>query len=70
MPSITTLPAVEQSFNQAFKQAFYVDADIPTAVDRVAADSKGLIGNLLTPSMPSGALPRQFLLEVESGREE
>ncbi|HEY7036437.1 MAG TPA: sugar ABC transporter substrate-binding protein [Thermomicrobiales bacterium] len=59
LPSITTLPAVEASFNQTFKHAFYVDADIPTAVTSFYTASKGILGDHLS-------VPRYALLESET----
>ena len=59
LPSITTLPAVEASFNQAFKHAFYVDANIPTAVTSFYTASRGVLGDRLS-------VPRYALLASES----
>lgn len=59
LPSITTLPAVEASFNQAFKHAFYVDADIPKAVTNFFDASRGVLGDRLS-------VPRFALLQSET----
>jgi multiple sugar transport system substrate-binding protein len=60
LPSIATLTAVEASFNQAFKHAFYVDADIPTAVTNFFTASRGVLGDRLS-------VPRYALMEPEAG---
>lgn len=58
LPSITTLPALEASFNQSFKRAFFVDADIPTATTSFFAASRGVLGDRLS-------VPRYALLDPE-----
>ena len=63
LPSITTLPSVEASFNQAFKRAFFVDADIPTAMTNFFTASRGVLGDRLS-------VPRYALLDPEIPTEE
>jgi hypothetical protein len=63
LPTITTLPAVEASFNQAFKQAFYVDANVTTAVTNFFNASHGVLGDHLS-------VPRYVMMESESAMEE
>ena len=33
MPSISAWPEVEDAFNSAFKRAFYIEIDIPDAIE-------------------------------------
>jgi multiple sugar transport system substrate-binding protein len=63
LPTIATLPAVEASFNQAFKHAFYVDADVATASTNFFTASRGILGDRLS-------VPRFALLETESAETE
>ncbi len=63
LPSIATVPAVEASFNQAFKRAFYVDGDIRAAISGFSARSRGVLGDDLT-------VPRTVFHEGESATEE
>jgi multiple sugar transport system substrate-binding protein len=63
LPSITTLPAVEASFNQAFKHAFFVDANIPVATTNFFTASRGVLGDRLS-------VPRYALLDPEIPTEE
>jgi multiple sugar transport system substrate-binding protein len=62
IPAMATLPAVEGMFDRAFKQAFYVDADVQTAVATIARDIHGVLGDRLT--VPS-YLFRDGMTEVE-----
>ena len=48
LPQMATLPAVEGMFDRAFKQAFYVDADVQTAASAIARDIHGMLGDRLT----------------------
>lgn len=48
IPAMATLPAVEGIFDRAFKQAFYVDADVPAAVAAIAREVHGVLGDRLT----------------------
>jgi hypothetical protein len=63
LPTITTLQAVEASFNQAFKHAFYVDADVTTAATNFFSASRGILGDHLS-------VPRYALLESEGAETE
>lgn len=63
LPSITSLPAVEASFNQAFKHAFFVDASVSTAVTSFYSASRGVLGDRLS-------VPRFALLDPEIPTEE
>ena len=62
LPAMATLPAVEGMFDRAFKQAFYVDADIPNATATIARDIQGMLGDRLT--VPS-YLFREGMTEIE-----
>ena len=62
LPAMATLPAVEGMFDRAFKQAFYVDADVPTATATIARDIQGVLGDRLT--VPS-YLFREGMTEIE-----
>lgn len=62
IPAMATLPAVEGMFDRAFKQAFYVDADVQTAVATIARDIHGVLGDRLT--VPS-YLFRDGMTEIE-----
>jgi multiple sugar transport system substrate-binding protein len=62
IPAMATLPAVEGMFDRAFKQAFYVDADVQTAVATIARDIEGVLGDRLT--VPS-YLFREGTTEIE-----
>ena len=62
LPAMATLPVVEGMFDRAFKQAFYVDADIPKATATIALDIQGVLGDRLT--MPS-FLFREGMSEIE-----
>jgi hypothetical protein len=59
---MATLPAVEGMFDRAFQQAFYVDADVPTATATIARDIQGVLGDRLT--VPS-YLFREGMTEIE-----
>jgi multiple sugar transport system substrate-binding protein len=48
IPEMATLPAVEGLFDRAVKQAFYVDADVPSAVASIARDIRGVLGDRIT----------------------
>jgi multiple sugar transport system substrate-binding protein len=62
LPALATLPAVEGMFDRAFKQAFYVDADVPRATAAIARDVQGMLGDRLT--VPS-YLFRDGMTEIE-----
>jgi hypothetical protein len=59
---MATLPAVEGMFDRAFRQAFYVDADVARAATTIARDIQGILGDRLT--VPS-YLFREGMTEVE-----
>jgi multiple sugar transport system substrate-binding protein len=48
LPMIATLPSVEGTFDRAFQQAFYVDADVRRAAATIASDVQGMLGDRLT----------------------
>jgi multiple sugar transport system substrate-binding protein len=48
LPSITSLPSVEASFDQGFKRVFYDGGDVATAAAGVAEASRGLFGDHLS----------------------
>jgi multiple sugar transport system substrate-binding protein len=48
LPAIATLPAVEGTFDRAFQQAFYVDADVQRAAASIVSDVQGMLGDRLT----------------------
>src|SRR5262249_35286827 len=50
LPAISSWPGVEYAFNRAFKQAFYDDGNISTAVQQTVTLSQGLLGTPLTTS--------------------
>jgi multiple sugar transport system substrate-binding protein len=62
LPAMATLPAVEGMFDRAFKQAFYVDADVSRATATIARDVQGMLGDRLT--VPS-YLFREGMTEME-----
>jgi multiple sugar transport system substrate-binding protein len=62
LPAVAMLPAVEGMFDRAFKQAFYVDADIPRATATISREIRGMLGDRLT--VPS-YLFREGMTEVE-----
>jgi len=45
---MATLPAVEGMFDRAFKQAIYVDSDVPKATAPITRDIQGVLGDRLT----------------------
>jgi hypothetical protein len=63
LPAIASVPAVEASFDQAFKRAFYVDGNISAAVSGFSTRSRGVLGDDLT-------VPRTVFNESESVTEE
>jgi multiple sugar transport system substrate-binding protein len=63
LPLLTTLPSVEGAFDRAFRQAFYVDADVGTAVAAIARGLDGILGDRLTT-------PRSLFREGMTEREE
>ncbi|MBA3450196.1 MAG: sugar ABC transporter substrate-binding protein [Chloroflexia bacterium] len=62
IPAMATLPAVEGMFDSAFKQAFYVDADVQRAATTIAHNVHGMLGDRLT--VPS-YLFRDGMTEIE-----
>jgi multiple sugar transport system substrate-binding protein len=48
LPLIATLPSVEGVFDTAFRQAFYVDADVSAATASFAQNIQGILGDRLT----------------------
>jgi multiple sugar transport system substrate-binding protein len=62
LPAMATLPAVEGMFDRAFKQAFYVDADVPRATATITREIQGVLGDRLT--VPS-YLFREGVTEIE-----
>jgi multiple sugar transport system substrate-binding protein len=62
IPAVATLPAVEGVFDRAFKQAFYVDADVLAAAATIAREARGMFGDRLTAP---NFLARQGMTETE-----
>ena len=62
IPAMATLPAVEGLFDRAFKQAFYVDADVQAAAAAIAREIHGVLGDRLT--VPSYMF-REGMTEIE-----
>ena len=62
IPALATLPAVEGMFDRAFKQAFYVDANVQAAAATIAREIHGVLGDRLT--VPS-YLFRDGMTEIE-----
>jgi multiple sugar transport system substrate-binding protein len=69
LPPLAAMPAVEASFGQAFRRAFYVDGDVAAAATRVARDIRGPLGPFLSPSSPSTGGRRYFAGEVSETEE-
>jgi len=63
LPAIAALPAVEGTFDTAFKRAFYVDADVAAATADIARGIHGMLGERLT-------VPRFMFREGETEAEE
>jgi multiple sugar transport system substrate-binding protein len=63
LPTLAILPAIESGFNQAFRRAFYVDADVTAAATTFAATTRGVLGDRLS-------IPRYVNWESESAAEE
>jgi multiple sugar transport system substrate-binding protein len=62
IPAVATLPAIEGMFDRAFKQAFYVDADVRAAAATIAREAQGMFGDRLTAP---NFLARQGMTEIE-----
>lgn len=63
LPTIATLPSVEQSFDGSFMHAFYVDGDVRGAAVNVSRSVHGMLGDRLT-------IPKFMFLEGQTEAEE